>query len=114
MPTHHQINYLEFQAENLDVIKKFYKSAFGWKLTDYGPEYTSFNDGRMEGGFSKGKVFGTGTPLVIIYSENLEVSLKTIAEHGGKIVRPTYSFPGGQRFHFTDPAGNELAVWSDK
>jgi len=113
MNTHHRINYIELQAEDLEAVKDFYSRVFGWKFMDYGPEYVAFNDGVLDGGFAKGEKRGGGSPLVILYSENLEASLKAIEEAGGAIVQPIYSFPGGRRFHFTDPAGNELAVWSE-
>lgn len=111
---HHTINYIEFQASDLEKIKDFYTKAFGWKFTDYGPEYAAFNDGFIDGGFEKGEVKNQGQPLVILYSSNLEKSQATVEEAGGKIVKAIFSFPGGRRFHFTDPSGNELAVWSDK
>ena len=111
---HHTINYIEFAAPDLEKIKAFYGKAFGWEFTDYGPDYVAFNDGFIDGGFEKGEVRNQGQPLVILYSENLETSQQAIKEAGGKIVRPIFSFPGGRRFHFTDPCDNELAVWSDK
>lgn len=114
MSNHHKINYIEFPAENLPEIKKFYSEAFGWKFTDYGPEYTAFNDGQLDGGFTSGTVAKDSGALVILYSEYLEDSVEIIVQCGGEITKPIYDFPGGRRFHFVDPAGNELAVWSDK
>lgn len=114
MNKHHTINYIELPAGNLELVKKFYSSAFGWKFTDYGPEYTAFNDGNLDGGFTAGAVATSSGPLVILYSEDLETSLETVVSAGGMIVKPIYSFPGGRRFHFADPAGNELALWSEK
>lgn len=115
MHKHHTLNYVEFAAENLTEIKDFYGNAFGWKFTDYGPEYSAFNDGVMEGGFFKGSPQEKeGGPLVILYSETLEESLKIVEDNGGVVVKQIFSFPGGRRFHFKDPAGNELAIWSDK
>lgn len=114
MSKHHKINYIEFPAKDLQTIKDFYRKAFDWKFTDYGPEYTAFSDGALEGGFTKGNVANNAGPLVILFSEDLEKSLDKIQSCGGSIVRSIYDFPGGRRFHFTDPAGNELAVWSDK
>ncbi len=112
MNTHHRINYIEFSATDLEAIKKFYADSFGWTFTDYGPEYVAFNDGGLDGGFWKGDAVGAN-PLVILYSERLEESKEIVEKNGGKIVKDIYSFPGGRRFHFTDPAGNELAIWSD-
>jgi hypothetical protein len=114
MNTHNAINYIEFTADDLPAVKDFYTKAFGWKFIDYGPEYAAFNDGTLDGGFSKGALASAGGPLVILYSDALEDSLKTVVECGGRIIKEIYPFPGGRRFHFADPAGNELAVWSDK
>ncbi len=111
-----RIDYIEFRAEDLERTKVFYGEVFRWKFTDYGPDYTSFEDGRLTGGFSQGEVTpgaGAGT-LVVIYAVDLEAMQTKIEEAGGTIVKPIFSFPGGRRFHFHDPNGNELAVWSDK
>lgn len=112
MNTHHRINYVELPATDLEAIKAFYTKAFGWTFTDYGPEYVAFNDGSLDGGFTAGEVAGSAGPLIILYSENLEESQKVIEASGGAIVKPIFDFPGGRRFHFADPAGNQLAVWS--
>ncbi len=114
MSTHHSINYIEFPAEDLEAVKDFYTKAFGWKFTDYGPEYIAFNDGVLDGGFTKGTVSGEAGPLVILYSNDLEKSLAAVEACGGTIVKPIFDFPGGRRFHFADPAGNQLAIWSQK
>ncbi len=108
-----KINYIEFGATDLQMIRHFYETAFGWSFTDYGPEYLAFNDGHLDGGFTTQTIPG-GNPLTILYSEDLETILETIRTLGGTITQQIYSFPGGKRFHFTDPSGNELAVWSDK
>jgi uncharacterized protein len=114
MPKHHSINYIEFVAEDLLAIKDFYSKAFGWVFTDWGQEYVAFSDGTLDGGFAKGIPRGEEEPLVIIFSDALEVSLEAVKTCGGTIVKEIYSFPGGRRFHFKDPAGNQLAIWSDK
>ena len=117
MSQHEKINYIEFPALNIELTKKFYITAFGWEFIDYGPEYCAIQKGGMEGGFYlSGKCSRTenGSVLVILYSENLEETQRKIENSGGKIVKPIYSFPGGQRFHFSDPNGNELAVWSEQ
>ena len=111
---HHRIDYVEFPAKDIPATKKFYSAIFGWKFTDYGPDYTSFEDGRLAGGFDKAGPVGKPSPLVVIYSSELEKTQSTIRQHGGRIVKEIFSFPGGRRFHFTDPNGNELAVWSDR
>jgi len=115
MNTHHQINYIEFQANDLGRIKTFYSTVFSWEFTDYGSEYLAFNDGGIEGGFAKSESTDRKSgSLVILYSEDLESSLAAIESNGGSITKQIFSFPGGRRFHFIDPAGNELAIWSDK
>lgn len=113
MNKHHALNYIEFLAPDLEAVKRFYSDAFGWKFTDYGPEYTAFTDGEFEGGFATGQP-QKGGPLVILYSDRLEESLAAVEQNGGRISKSIFQFPGGRRFHFFDPAGNELSVWSDK
>ena len=108
-----QIDYIEFHATDIGKTKQFYSSAFGWTFEDYGPDYTSFMDGRLAGGFAKGQpTRGTGA-LVVLYAAQLEAMEKKVRDAGGKIIKPIFSFPGGRRFHFADPSGNELAVWSE-
>jgi predicted enzyme related to lactoylglutathione lyase len=114
MQKHHSINYIELPASDLEAVKEFYTKAFGWKFTDYGPEYTAFNDGILEGGFTQGEISGASGPLIILYSENLEDSLETVKTCGGTLSKDIFEFPGGRRFQFLDPAGNQLAIWSDK
>jgi predicted enzyme related to lactoylglutathione lyase len=111
---HHRINYIEFPAQDLTRIKEFYTAVFGWQFTDYGPEYVGFNDGNLDGGFTAGVVASASGPLVILYSENLEESLRAVESAGGSITLAPFDFPGGRRFHFADPAGNQLAVWSEQ
>jgi predicted enzyme related to lactoylglutathione lyase len=109
-----QIDYIEFQAVDIAKTKGFYSRVFGWKFTDYGPDYTSFEDGRIAGGFAKTETVAASGSLVVIYGADLaEIEAKIKAE-GGIIVKETFPFPGGRRFHFKDLSGNELAVWSDK
>lgn len=108
-----RIDYIEFPVTNMADTKRFYGDVFGWKFEDYGPEYTSFLDGRLAGGFRLEREIQQGGPLVVIYSSDLEGLEAKIKTAGGPIIRPIFSFPGGRRFHFTDPSGNELAVWSD-
>jgi hypothetical protein len=110
----HRIDYIEMSATNVAATKKFYIDAFGWKFTDYGPDYTSFADGRLAGGFTKAATVQRGGPLIVIFAVDLADAEKRVRAAGGKIVKPAFSFPGGHRFHFTDPSGNELAVWSDR
>ena len=112
--TNDRIDYVEFPATDISATKAFYAAAFGWKFTDYGPDYVSFEDGATSGGFAKVPSNQRGGPLVILYSSALEKTLATVEEKGGRISKPIFAFPGGRRFHFLDPNGNELAVWSDK
>lgn len=113
-----KINYLEFPARNIQLTKTFFASVFGWSFTDYGPEYSAFDkQAGMEGGFYQADLASTpakGACLVVFYSEDLDNTLTRILDAGGQIVKDTFEFPGGRRFHFTEPSGNEFAVWSDK
>src|SRR2546425_283636 len=105
-----QIDYVELPASSITRTKAFYSAAFGWKFEDYGPEYTSFSDGRLSGGFTTQGSSPARGLLLVIYSSDLESSQERIKRAGGTIVKETFSFPGGRRFHFADPDGNELAV----
>jgi uncharacterized protein len=113
-PNNGRIDYIEFPATDVAKTKAFYEQAFGWKFTDYGPDYTSFEDGRISGGFTKEGKVTRGGPLVVIYASDLAATEKKVRDAGGVIVKDAFSFPGGRRFHFADPSGNELAVWSEK
>ena len=116
MSTDQKIDYLEFPATDLETIKSFYSKAFYWSFQDYGDEYCAFSDGKLNGGFYKSDQSSStanGSALVVLYAADIEKTLETIVASGGTIVGPIYSFPGGRRFHFSDPNGNELAVWSD-
>jgi uncharacterized protein len=114
-----QMDYIEFPATDIEATKRFYHVVFGWDFQDFGPTYTSFHDGRLAGGFnSEAKPAGadgkaTRGTLVVIYAVALEDTYAKVKSAGGEIVRETFDFPGGRRFHFTDPNGNELAVWSE-
>ncbi len=109
----HRIDYLEFGATDIAPIKEFYTQAFGWEFTDYGPDYTSFHDGRIAGGFWT-EIAPGRSPLVVLYAAHLEETYAQVKASGGTILREVFSFPGGRRFHFADPSGNELAVWSEE
>ncbi len=108
------IDYIEFPVTDIGAAKQFYSGVFGWKMIDYGPDYTSFEDGRLTGGFRAEKEIVRGGALVVLYSTDLEAIEREIKESGGRIVQEIFEFPGGRRFHFLDPSGNELAVWSDR
>lgn len=122
-----KINYVEFPCRDFAATKAFFAAAFGWTFTDYGENYISFSaaDAGLDGGFYNPECAGlaenafasraeNGGALVVLYGENLEESEAKIKKCGGAVVRPIFSFPGGRRFHFTEPSGNEFAVWSDK
>jgi predicted enzyme related to lactoylglutathione lyase len=109
-----RIDSIEFPATDIAKTKAFYTAVFGWKFTDYGPDYTSFQDGRLAGGFFKQDTVARGGPLVVVYAADLAGMQTRVQAAGGAVVKEIFSFPGGRRFHFTDPSGNELAVWSDK
>ena len=116
---HHKINYIEFAATDVARAKQFYSTAFNWTFDDYGPDYASFHAATagIDGGFYKSPPHETlpkVAPLVVLYSQNLKETEKAIVNAGGRIVVPTFSFPGGHRFHFSDGNGNVLAVWSEQ
>ena len=108
-----KLDYIEMQAAagRIDSVKAFYASAFGWPFTDYGPSYSAFEEG-LDGGFD-GSASKDAKPLPVLFSTDLEATLAAVTEAGGRVVRPIFEFPGGRRFHFVDPAGNELAVWAE-
>ena len=112
-PVNNHINYIEFSVRNLESVKKFYAAVFGWEFTDYGPAYTSFAESGVAGGFEKTDEPTKNGALVILYHDDLEEVKKKILKHNGRISRDIFEFPGGRRFHFADPEGNELAVWSE-
>lgn len=109
-----RIDYIEFNVADVERTKSFYGQAFGWSFTDYGPDYCEFRDGRLSGGFAKGEANGSGGPLVILYASDLADAQRRVEEAGGSIVKPAYDFPGGSRFHFADPDGYQLAVWTER
>ena len=114
MTQNNKINYIEIPAQNIAATKAFFSTVFGWSFVDYGPEYCSFTAQGVDGGFFKSDLVVStknGSPLIVLYSNDLEATQNKIEKAGGKIIKPT--FPGGRRFHFSDPNGNEFAVWSE-
>ena len=107
-----QIDNIEFNVADIARSKAFYGEAFGWRFTDYGPAYTEFSDGRLTGGFTTGEPVRPGGPLVILYADDLADAQRRVEAAGARISRPVFAFPGGRRFHFIDPDGYELAVWT--
>lgn len=117
MSNHEKINYLEFPSQNITATKVFFSQVFQWQFTDYGPDYTAFENAGISGGFFQSLLSShteSGSALVVFYSENLTRTQQKIVDAKGKITKEIFSFPGGRRFHFTEPSGNEFAVWSDK
>ena len=117
MRSHEKINYVEFPARDIQASKGFFEKAFGWEFTDYGPDYCAFFNEGLDGGFYRSALaasVASGSALIVFYSENLLQTLAKIETAGGSIIKPVFDFPGGKRFHFGDPNGNEFAVWSDR
>lgn len=116
-PINGKLDYIELPAADFGAVDKFYASVFDWEFTSYGDDYHAFTDGKLNGGFYKSEARSTykdGAALVIIYAADLEAMQAKVIAAGGRIVEPVFSFPGGRRFHFADPHGNDLAVWSDQ
>lgn len=116
MNEHEKINYIEFPAKDIERAKAFFTQVFKWFFVNYGPEYASFSDENISVGFFKADLAIStkkGSALIVFYSKELEKTLSKIEDAGGSIVKSIFSFPGGRRFHFADPNGNEYAVWSD-
>jgi predicted enzyme related to lactoylglutathione lyase len=115
MSAHEKITYVELPANDLEKVKTFFTQTFAWKFTDYGSEYTAFTYSGIDGGFYKAplsSLASQGGALVVLFSENIQHTLDKVEQQGGKIIKPIFTFPGGRRFHFADPCGNEWAGWS--
>jgi len=109
-----KINYIELPVTDMAASKTFYASAFGWTYVDYGPTYAAFEGAGIDGGLdaeSDRKPSKDGA-LVVLFAEDLEGAQASVENAGGTITVPIFAFPGGRRFHFSDPSGNDLAVWS--
>lgn len=116
MNEHEKINYVEFPSKDFKATRAFFGAAFGWSFVDYGPEYIAFSNAGLDGGFYRSDLTTStdnGSALIVFYSSNLEATQLKIEQAGGTTIKPIFSFPGGRRFHFSDPTGNEYAVWSD-
>ena len=112
--TNNHISYIEFKTTDLKAVKTFYTAVFNWTFKDYGPTYASFSNSGLAGGFEQTEDAITNGALVVLYHEDLEQMKDKVIQFKGRISRDIFSFPGGRRFHFIDPSGNELAIWSDK
>ena len=116
MNEHEKINYVEFPARDIAATKAFFATVFGWSFVDYGPEYTAFSNEGLDGGFYQSDNNGfrsEACPLIVFYYYDIDEIKDKVIALSGTIVKDTFSFPGGRRFHFGDPNGNEYAVWSD-
>ena len=117
MKQHEKLNYVEFPAARPERTREFFRQAFGWSFEEFGPDYCAFSEQGLDGGFYRSELYSTtrnGAALLVFYSEDLEATLARIEAAGGRIEKPIFEFPGGRRFHFCEPSGNEFAVWSDQ
>ncbi|MGY5451109.1 VOC family protein [Agarivorans sp. MS3-6] len=116
MNQHEKLNYVEFPSADLTATKQFFTQAFGWQFVDFGEQYTAFSGQGLDGGFYQAALKSSsenGAALLVFYSQQLEQTLAKVEAAGGQITKTIFSFPGGRRFHFCEPSGNEFAVWSD-
>jgi hypothetical protein len=125
MPPSHPIDYVEFSTNDLSASKKFFREAFDWKFVDYGTDYSAFNTGQMRGGFFSAAssspasaspsvpASSPNNPLIVLQSDDLNASVELVVKFGATISKPILAFPGGERFHFLEPGGNELAIWRE-
>ena len=117
MDEHEKINYVEFPARDIEAAKKFFTTVFAWSFVDYGSDYTAFTNEGIVGGFFKSALSSSakkGAALIVFYSNDLNMTKSKIEKAGGSNLKAIFCFPGGRRFHFSDPNGNEYAVWTDK
>ena len=117
MKLHEKLNYVELPARDLEATKHFFNDVFGWTFEDFGPDYCAFSDQGLDGGFYRSELYSStlsGAALLVFFSDDLEATRARVEQAGGRIEKPIFEFPGGRRFHFSEPSGNEFAVWSDK
>ncbi|MCD9086577.1 VOC family protein [Stenotrophomonas sp. SY1] len=116
MKRERRIDYVEFASRDPAASRRFFEQVFGWQFEDYGPDYTAFDDGELQGGFFRGVpvTAQVGAPLVVLYADFLAPVQEAVQAHGGEVIKPVFTFPGGRRFQFIEPGGNELAVWSER
>ena len=116
MKQHEKLNYVELPARDLEATKRFFGNVFGWTFEDFGPDYCSFSDQGLDGGFYRSELYSStlsGAALLVFFSDDLEATQIKVEQAGGRIEKPIFAFPGGRRFHFSEPSGNEFAVWAD-
>ena len=117
MHDHEKLDYVEYPAVNLEATRNFFREVFGWTFEEFGPDYCAFAGQGLDGGFYRSDLYSStrnGSALLVFYSSDLEATLAKIERAGGRIEKPIFAFPGGRRFHFSEPSGNEFAVWSDQ
>ncbi len=107
-----RLNYVELPGSNLAKSKQFYEAAFGWQMTSFGPTYAATTTDDVDLGLQGDQAEAPKAPLPVLQVGDLEAALKAVTAAGGKITKPIFAFPGGRRFQFQDPSGNELAVWT--
>ncbi|WP_038876559.1 VOC family protein [Vibrio jasicida] len=116
MHQHEKLNYVEFGTRDINATKQFFEQTFGWRFVDYGPEYSAFSGQGLDGDFYAAEQVSqttNGAALLVFYSSDIHTTLAKVEQFGGQIIRPIFEFPGGCRFHFAEPSGNEFAVWSE-
>lgn len=116
MSKHNTLDYVELAAADLEATQLFFEHAFGWSFNHYGPDYMDCLDNPIGVGFYRAglkSVADQGGALVTLFSDNLEATLHQVTQHGGQISKEIFSFPGGRRFQFFEPSGNEFGVWSN-
>lgn len=117
MRAHEKLNYVEFPARDLPATRRFFSAAFSWEFEEFGPDYCAFAGQGLDGGFYRSELYSStrnGSALLVFYSDDLEATQARVEKAGGRIEKPIYQFPGGRRFHFSEPSGNEFAVWSTR
>lgn len=117
IPKPNAVDYVEIPSQDVRKTRAFFEALFGWRFTDYGPDYVSFEDGRLSGGFytaAKTASVAAGSALIVFYTEQLESARDQAVRLGATITRDIFEFPGGRRFQFAEPGGSEFAIWTDK
>jgi uncharacterized protein len=116
-PKENQIDYVEFPAASVAILratKQFYHEVFGWSFQDWGDNYVDTKGGGIASGINSDPSHRPPAPLVVLFSSDLETTRARVIRAGGRVAKEIFPFPGGRRFEYVDPAGNQLAVWSDK
>jgi len=112
--THLKIDYVEFCSPEIAKSRAFFEKAFDWTFIDYGPTYAAMSNAGIDGGIDGDAGDPRKPPLIVLKAQDLAAAEAAVKRAGGHIIKAPFSFPGGRRFHFREPGGNELAVWSEK